>query len=191
MPVRSTGKPSIGRYALLAALLAATTAYNLRTIDFRFPEWLGRETVGRPFFIPEVEIASSGEGRNLISFVRPEARDAGVRDGDKLLAVNGMPVTGMAVYGEAVRKAHPGDKIVVTVASREPDGTTSEKNLAIPFVPTSYSLCFLFVVLLFRIFSYLLGLWVVFFVRSYGRSWLFLALMLGFVFFFVVCVVSW
>src|SRR5215510_1343869 len=195
MPGPLTGKYPLARYAALITLLAATTAYHLRTIEFRFPEWLGKTTVVRPFFIPEVELGSNGAERNVISFVSREAQQAGVRSGDRLLKVNGIPVTGMAVYGEAIRKARPGDQILVTVARNERVGTTSEKTCAVSVWPPRHSWPqdipegLLLGILPF--FSALLGFWIVF-VRPYdARAWLLLALMLGYETFFDPGVESW
>ncbi|HEY6249934.1 MAG TPA: PDZ domain-containing protein, partial [Candidatus Angelobacter sp.] len=195
MPGRVTGKYPLGRYVALAALLAATTAYHLRTIQFRFPEWLGKSTVIRPFFIPEVELASNGAERNVLSFVTREARELGLQNGDTLLKVNGAPVSGMAVYGEALRKARPGDKILVEVLRHEGDGTSAEKIFAVPVWPPRHSwpgdMVAGLLVSILPFFSVLLGFWVVF-IRPYDvRAWLLLALMLGYEAFFDPGVESW
>ena len=195
MPVRSTGKPPIAQYVALAALLAATTVYHLRTIESRFPQWLGKSTVVRPFYIPEVELGSNGTERNHISFVRREAYAAGVRNGDRLLTVNGAPVTGIAVYGEALRKARPGDKISITVARQERDGTTSEKAFDVPVWPVAHSwprdIPSALIIGILPFFSVVLGFWVAFVRPHDARAWFLLALMLNFEAFFDPGVESW
>src|SRR5262249_47218000 len=68
-----------------------------------------------------------------ISFLIPASLKAGLKEGDRLLSINGRPLIGNAVFGEELRKAHPGDVMNVTVSRRE-NGTEFTATYAVPLV---------------------------------------------------------
>jgi phosphoserine phosphatase RsbU/P len=102
-------KTPVGRLLLLAILLSAATAYQVRVAEFHHPEWFGRSQAWPPFTM-------SGQYISFLDFV---SLKAGLKEGDRLLSVNGRPLTAKAVFGEELRKARPGDVMTVTVLRRE------------------------------------------------------------------------
>ena len=98
-------------YALLAALAVFAFSYEIRLTYQNFPEWFGRtDAPTRPFFAE-----NTGTEPITISFLTDEAKAAGLKSGDQLVAVNGKPVVGTAVFGEAMHRARAGDVLEVTV----------------------------------------------------------------------------
>ena len=98
-------------HALLAALAVFAFSYEVRLTYQNLPEWFGRtDAPTRPFFAADIGIEPI-----TISFLTHEAAEAGLKSGDQLVAVNGMPVVGTAVFGEAMHRARAGDVLRVTV----------------------------------------------------------------------------
>lgn len=91
----------IASYVALGALFIAAVAYQVRFLKWQFPTWFGHgDAAAWPFFFfvrtspPPPAIA--------VGFLSTKAKQAGLREGDILLAVNGRPLRGTAVYGEEV-----------------------------------------------------------------------------------------
>ena len=104
-------KPPIFQYLCLAVLFAVASAYQGRAILYAFPDYLGVSAPQWPFF------PNYSTGQPHIDFVGEPARHAGVKEGDILVGVNARPLTGLAVFGEAMRIAKPGDVLTVDVLS--------------------------------------------------------------------------
>jgi sigma-B regulation protein RsbU (phosphoserine phosphatase) len=111
--------------------------------------------------------------------VSPGVEKAGLRPGDVLLAVDGIPYTGTSVLGEALAKARPGDAIHFTVQSG-----SGVHTVTLPVTRDASSLSKISYDLLLNVAmpmgSILLGFWVVL-VRPRDRlAWLLLGLLLSF-----------
>jgi phosphoserine phosphatase RsbU/P len=116
-------KPPTLQYICLAILFALVCAYQVRAMLYDFPEMFHRGA-GWPF------VPAYNAGEPHLNFVQPDARDAGIKANDVLVAVNGRPVTGTSVFGEAIARAKTGDSMQVTV--RTPgDATPRNVNLTI------------------------------------------------------------
>ena len=102
-------KPPILQYVCLALLFALATAYQIRSAMYAFPNYFHLQAAAYPF-VPDYQ-----KGRPVLEFVTKSASQAGVQNNDILLAVNGRPLTGLAVFGEAIRTAKPGDTLAVQV----------------------------------------------------------------------------
>ena len=94
-------EPPSWRYICLSILFVLVCAYQVRATIYYLPEFFHLRTVGWPF-IP----AYTG-GHPLATFALPNALAAGVEEGDILVAINGRPFTGTAVFGEAIARATP------------------------------------------------------------------------------------
>jgi sigma-B regulation protein RsbU (phosphoserine phosphatase) len=116
-------KPPILQYVCLAIVLAAACAYQGRAILYAFPNYLHVCAPQWPF------VPGYSHGQPHVDFVVPAARRAGVKEGDILVAVNGRPLTGLAVFGEAMRLAKPGDVLTVEVLS---PGETAPRSASVP-----------------------------------------------------------
>ena len=104
-----TKKPPIFQYLCLAVLFAAASAYQGRAMLFAFPDYLHVSAPQWPF------VPNYSNGQPHIDFVSAPARQAGVKEGDILVAVNGRALTGLAVFGEVMRLAKPGDVLAVDI----------------------------------------------------------------------------
>ena len=123
----SKKKPPLAQYLVLGMLFLAACTYQVRATIAWFPGFLQREAAKWPFY------PGYSHGLLTLHFVGPEAKSAGIRDGDILIAVNGRPSTGLAVYGEEIAKSKPGETLEVTV--RTPDsnaGRIAKVNLTSP-----------------------------------------------------------
>src|SRR5262245_38469728 len=83
--------PPVGRLLFLAILFAAATAYQVRVAEFHCPQWFGKNRPWPPFLV-------NGQD-SKIGFVDERT---GIKEGDRLLSVNGRPMTGRAVFGEEI-----------------------------------------------------------------------------------------
>jgi phosphoserine phosphatase RsbU/P len=151
-------KSSTLRHVCLAILFIITCAYQVRATLFAFPEFFGRTAVAWPF-------APSYSGGNLptVGFVTPPASGAGLRDGDSISAINGKPVTGLAVFGDAIASAKPGDSMSIAYRSASDRSEHSivfnlEAHRLGPSLGAMLVLVVLKIVLPF--FCILLGFWV-------------------------------
>ena len=102
-------KPPILQYVCLVLLFALASAYQIRSAMYAFPNYFHLKAAAYPF-VPEYV-----NGRPILRFVTKSAWQAGVQNNDTLLAVNGRPLTGLAVFGEAIRTTKPGETLTVQV----------------------------------------------------------------------------
>src|SRR5262249_19287231 len=119
--------------------------------------------------------------------------EAGVSEGDVITHVNGRPLTGLAVFGEAVANSKSGGKLEVTVRS---PGRTNEHTAAIPFVAARATVNWtLAAVLMLKVIlpavSILLGFWVALVRPQDVAAWLLLGVLLGLSSLFTAGVESW
>jgi phosphoserine phosphatase RsbU/P len=154
----SAKKQPILPYICLAIMFGAACAYQVRATLYAFPDYLHVLAVSWPFF-PDYS-----HGQPHVEFVREAALKAGVKENDILVSVNGRPFTGLAVFGEAMRLAKPGDSLTVTVLF---PGDTTPRGAYIPLEQGRSStrawavislVCVKFVM---PVFCLLLGHWVV------------------------------
>ena len=177
----------LAQYVALGVLSLMALTYEGRYIVYAFPEWVGRANAANwPFLVGVFSEDLS------IAFLTPEAKAAGLHEGDTLVAVNGKPVTGTAVYGEAIAHGHGGDVLQVTVRPKANTtgfgdqtaslklsaGTrrlTGEKQLGGLDIMVKVLL-----VVVLPLFCLLLGFWVAAVRPRDPLAWLLLALMLSF-----------
>jgi hypothetical protein len=180
--------PPILQYVCLALLFALASAYQIRSTMFAFPSYFRLKPAAYPF-TPNYD-----KGRAVLQFVSEPARQAGLQNGDILLAVNGRPLTGLAVFGEAIRTAKPGDTLNVQFLHR---GGTIPLSTAITLVQATahpFSLpaaSILIVKLLIPTFCMLLGFWVTAVRPRDPSAWCLCLIMLFFSVFYSAGVESW
>jgi len=163
-------KRPIVRYAMLAFLFAITMVYEVRYTG----DILRGERVDVPFFITE-------SATNRIAFATPDAHRAGIRTGDQLLAVDGVPYTGTSVLGDARARARPGSRIVLTVQS--PDPFSGERTVSVPVAEAKLKFWDLVGDLTLHFvlpaLCLLLGFWVALLRPRDPMAWLLLAVMMS------------
>ena len=180
--------PPILQYVCLALLFAIASAYQIRSAMFAFPNYFHLKPAAYPF-TPNYD-----KGRPVLQFTTKPARQAGVQNGDILLAVNGRQLTGLAVFGEAIRAAKPGDNL--TIQFLRP-GETAPRSAAIPLEqatahPISWPAASLLIVkLVIPTFCILLGFWVTAVRPRDPSAWCLFLIMLFFSVFYSAGVESW
>jgi hypothetical protein len=165
---RSSKKP-VGRLLLPAILLTVATAYQVRVAEFHRPKWFGKNRAWPPFLV-------TGQD-SKIGFVDERT---GIKEGDRLLCVNGRPMTGRAVFGEGIAKSHPGETMKVTVLRSE-RGQDSQKEFTLPLASFPWPGWWVGAVqtILLIVLPYLavlVGLWVAAVRPRDPRAWLVLGL---------------
>src|SRR5579864_5873910 len=180
--------PPVLQYVCLALLFALASAYQIRSAMFAFPNYFHLKAAAYPFF------PSFVSGRPLTQFVGAAAQRAGVKENDILLAVNGKPFTGLAVFGEAMRHAKPGDPLTVTVLT---PGDTNARNATLPLGQATSprfawaTLTLWAIKLVMPTFCILLGFWVPAVRPRDPSAWLLCFIMLFFSVFYSAGSESW
>jgi phosphoserine phosphatase RsbU/P len=164
-------KRPIFLYAVLAGLFAITLLYQIRYV----PDFIQREKITFPFFFVE-----SGSDRVTISSREMVAR--GMRNGDELLSVNGVPFRGTAQLAQAFNEAQPETELKLTIAPADSSGTRRE--ITVPVKKAEFSswdaASDLVVGFLLPVLSLVLGFWVAFRRPRDPLAWLLLGVMLSF-----------
>jgi phosphoserine phosphatase RsbU/P len=169
----------IAMYVALGALFIAAVAYQVRFLKWQFPGWFGEgDAAAWPFFI--FVQTSQSTPAVAVGFLSPEAKEAGLQEGDILLGVNGRPLRGSAVYGEEMAKAHAGDLLGVTVRAGDSQSPGSEHSVAIVLEAKRQGELTVGLTLFVAMpaFCILLGFWVAAVRPRDSRAWLLLALLL-------------
>jgi phosphoserine phosphatase RsbU/P len=177
-PVAGTKRP-IFRYLILACLLVATMTYEGMATKFRHADWFGQQRIWKPFFIyPPDKVTGQSAGR--VGFLDPEAREAGLHEGDIVTSINGRPLTGTAILGEESKRTATGSALCVTTRHRNSKGVVVEETLSVrrPPHPPSPDLANTIMVTLLPYLPVVLGFWVAFARPQDPLAWLVLALML-------------
>jgi phosphoserine phosphatase RsbU/P len=149
-------KQPILQYTCLALLFAIACAYLFGVARYSFPDYLHVQAVQWPF------VPSYIHGQPHAEFVQPFAQEAGMKESDVIVSVNGHPFTGLAVFGEAMRLARPGDSLRVSVLSR---GDTTPRTAVIPLPQSTMAPKAAVILFFMKVFmpflGVLLGAWVV------------------------------
>lgn len=160
----------------LAALLVVTAlcqgVYSWHAVG----RLLHASEVARPF---GVELTGS-----RIVWVDPGASAAGMRRGDRLVAVNGRAYTGRADLTEALQDARPGEPLECRVRAEGEGGLRTVRVRLAPFKPRIPRIGEWMLTVVLRVavpfFCLLLGFWVAAARPRDPLAWLLLALMMSF-----------
>jgi phosphoserine phosphatase RsbU/P len=159
-------------YSLLTVLFAITLLYQVRYL----PDLVRNSRIESPFFFVDY-------GTDRISFVTPETIAYGIHAGDRLLAVNGVPFTGIGVLGRARETRRAGVPMVVTIVPKNGAGS-DERSIVLPVKAApgnSWDTSNTYVIkVLLPAVSLLLGFWVAFRRPRDPMAWLLLGLMMSF-----------
>ena len=175
-PVRR--RPVNALYAVLAILFAIATAYQVRALEQIFPQWFGAEFVQWPFLLD-----AENQPHFLLQFVRKEARDAGLRDGDALIAINGVRVTSRSVYADLLSASHPGE-VMNVMYRRNGQPLVGQARLRLRKLEGDTGPILILLYAVMPPLCLALGFWVVAVRLQDVRAWLLLAVMLGLATFF-------
>jgi sigma-B regulation protein RsbU (phosphoserine phosphatase) len=168
-------KPPTVQYICLTVFFVLVCAYQVRATVYYFPEFFQLHAAGWPF-IP----AYTG-GRPRTTFSLGNALEAGIKEGDTLVAINTRPFTGTAVFGEAIARAKVGDTMQVTVQA---PGEATPRTLNVILAPHKLFLSHVGVVLIVMlklvlpVFCILLGFWVAAVRPRDPSAWLLLPVLL-------------
>ena len=132
----------------------------------------------------EVQIPFTIDGK--ITALRPESESAGLKIGDRIIAINGRTIDSAAAYREEILKLRPDEPMQLTVERKNDAGQTESRELTV--IPKKLERDFnfysgLIVGFLFTYFlptfCILLGFWVVFIRPQDFLAWVLLFLLLG------------
>ncbi|MFZ0884588.1 MAG: SpoIIE family protein phosphatase [Candidatus Acidiferrales bacterium] len=181
-------KPATLQYICLSILFVFACAYQIRAAYFYFPEFFGSEAVGWPF------IPAYSHGQPLAMFLLPEALDAGLKENDAIISVNGHSFTGESVFGDAIAHAKPGETMNVVV--RRPNEPAA-RDITITLRPHRHYLSPVGMVLIIAlrivlpVFCILLGFWVAAVRPRDPSAWFLLPVLLGLATMYGVGIESW
>lgn len=176
-PSSLTQQRTLVQYVALAVLFFIAVVYQVLYTECQFPvRFIHPNAAGWPFLV------GAASNDMTIDFLRPEGKAAGLHSGETLVAVNGRPVTGTAVYGEIIAHARAGDQLEVTVRAKgEP--ASAERTVSLKLErrgPERRPLVAVMLLVAMPVFCLLLGFWVAAARVRDPLAWLLLALMLSF-----------
>ncbi len=169
----AAGQRSRALYVALAALFVIAVAYQVRALKQIFPHWFGTTLVHWPFLSDDED-----QPNFVVQFVRPNAHAAGLRDGDFLVAINGIPVTSRSVYADILSASHSGDLMNVTYR-RKGDAAERHAHVLLGSLESNLDLMLVLLYAVMPAFCLALGFWVVAVRIQDVRAWLLLGLMLS------------
>ena len=181
-------KLAILQYVCLAFLFVLAAGYQVRSALYSFPGYFHRETAANPF-VPNYD-----KGHPVAQFVGQSAQRAGVKRGDILLSVNGQPFRGLAVFGDVMRLARPGDSLTVEVLT---PGDAQPRSATIILQPINSppfnwaGASVLFLKLVMPTFCILMGFWVAAVRPRDPSAWFLCLIMLFFSVFFWAGAETW
>src|SRR5271156_1525477 len=178
---RETRQPRVRSWALyvgLIALFLIAFAYQFRTLELRFPHWFGAHFIQWPFMLD-----AEDQPHFKLIYLERNARDAGLRQGDALIALNGVSVPSRSVYSDVLSASHPGDMMDVTF---QREGKQPGEHAGVRLTDRKGNTNALTVLLFAGMPALCLGLgfWVVIVRPRDVRGWLLLALVLSLAAFF-------
>jgi phosphoserine phosphatase RsbU/P len=187
VPSSSKRQRPLAHYVALAVLFIMAIAYEVFYTKHQFPAWfIHPDAVRWPFLVGAVSDDMA------IDFLTPEAKGAGLRAGETLVAVNGKRATGTAVYGEIIAHASAGDRLEVTVRPQgEPASAQRTISLRLEGRGPPHRPVVVTLLLVMPALCLLLGFWVAAVRPRDPLAWLLLALMLGFPAIFQPFAESW
>lgn len=171
------GRHSTALYVALAALFVIAVTYQVRALEQIFPQWFGVTLVQWPFYLD-----AEDQPHFIVQFALQNARAAGFRNGETLIAINSVPITSRSIYSDILASSHPGDFIDVTYR-RKGEPLDRHAKVALGKVESLSLLNILFYAAL-PAFCLTLGFWVVAVRIRDVRSWLLLGVMLSVAAFF-------
>jgi len=178
--VRRPGRP-VFQYAALAMLLVVAAGYQTLVARDVF------RTIFHPDSVYELPF-EVGPTTARVKGPSTAAAKAGLRPGDVLLAVDGVPYMGTHVFDDAVARPRSNNTVTVTVRPNTAASPSQDKTLQIPLTslrqgsvntrPLVISRVILYVVMPW--FCVILGFWVAAVRPRDPLAWLLLGLMVGF-----------
>jgi sigma-B regulation protein RsbU (phosphoserine phosphatase) len=113
---------------LLALVAAAPLIFYAASVGATLEEVYGDRVPREP--------TMHGYRLNVVSGLNPEAAQAGIHSGDRVLAIDGRPFTGFNVYLEEMRKHHAGDDLNLTILPESASSSLqTPKTVAVRLAP--------------------------------------------------------
>ena len=163
------------RFMGLYLLVFVAIIYHVHVSGYLLYSWLGR-SIAYPFSIGETA------GGLTFGSLTVQARDAGFREGDILIAINGTPLASRAEFGKLLRNAHPGDTIDV-LARRVSSAQASSRldaRVRLAALASTADLSDVVFSMIMPFFCIAIGFWVASARSRDPAAWILLALMLSF-----------
>ena len=160
-------------YLLLGAVALASVLFHLRSLEQIFPQWFGITRTAWPFLLE-----AEDKPHFQLQVLGGNARKAGLEDGDRLIAINGIPIQSRSAFADLLSRSKPGSTWMVQYR-RHAQSVDSSATVSLDRMDTRTDPLRFLVYFAVPIFSLALGFWVVA-VRVYDfRAWLLLAFLLS------------
>ncbi len=101
MATRRHNTPTL--YLLLSAVALASVFFHFRSVEQIFPHWFGIDRANWPFLLE-----AEDKPQFLLTFLRQTAQKAGLQEGDRLIAINGVPVRSRSIFADLLSASKPG-----------------------------------------------------------------------------------
>ena len=171
MVIRRRNSPWL--YLLLGMVALASVLFHFRSLEQIFPQWFGITRSEWPFILD-----AEDKPHFLLQFLRENARNAGLQEGNELIAINGVPVQSRSTFADLLSSSKPGSAWRV-LYRRDQSSDRSATLLLQPTDPHAYAVLVVFYVVL-PLFCLALGFWVVGIRLHDLRAWLLLIVLLSF-----------
>lgn len=159
-------------YVLLGVVALASVLFHFRSLEQMFPQWFSIDRAEWPMFLQ-----AGDKPYFVIRIPRENAQKAGLQDGDRLLAINDIPIRSRSAFADLLFSSKPGFTWKVLYRRGDQANETSAVLLLDRSATRTDPLNILFYVAV-PAFSLALGFWVVT-VRLYDRrAWLLLGVLL-------------
>jgi phosphoserine phosphatase RsbU/P len=114
---------------LLALVAIASAIYYTSSVVATMRDIYG-DRVARP-------PTTHGIRLNIVSGLNPEASEAGIQNGDRILAINGRPFTNNNIYLEELRTVHSGDSLAFTIQPQSPasESPAPQRTVSVRLAP--------------------------------------------------------
>ena len=150
-------KPATLQYILFALIAAAAIAFYIADAAYQYEYiWHGHERAAAPLYFGL---------SNQVDRATDPAQKAGLREGDRVLTVNGRPVRSFDTLMQQTNDSRPGDPMTLLIERKDGSRATIQFPLSPQIIGGKLGLSFKLLILtlqaVFPGFCLLIGLWVV------------------------------
>jgi phosphoserine phosphatase RsbU/P len=162
---------SVLLYLLLGVIALASAVFHVRSVEQIFPQWFGIERAEWPFLLD-----AEDQPHFLVHFPQEYAQAAGLKEGDQLIAINGIPIQSRSIFADLLLSSKPGSTWDIAFQRQAADQSS---RLLLQETKTRNDPLLLLVYVAMPVFCVALGLWVAA-VRVHDvRAWLLLFFLLS------------
>ena len=160
-------------YLLLGAVALASILFHFRSLEQMFPQWFRIDRAEWPFLLE-----AKDQPHFLIHFLQRNAQEAGLQEGDQLIAINGVSMRSRSAFADLLLSSKPGSAWDV-LYRRQAQSSERHARLSFPRAETQNDPFVILAFLAMPAFCLALGFWVVSVRLQDVRTWLLLVFLLS------------